>query len=167
MITPGCEAPAKPGSHSSISSKFILHFLQKQMEGLEHLHIWYINWTVSAQVRLSQGTEAYKFSKCNFDVPFHSLVVQDTGQGWPDGFLQAYSIGQELFEGHRQVFLGAGLEEEVRQTWPALLPLLLCSLSSCRQPQVIGLPWRKLILKISTSLKSVLHLERMWLLAML
>ena len=114
MITPGCEAPAKPGSHSSISSKFILHFLQKQVEGLEHL---YINWTASAQVRLSQGTtEAYKFSKCYFDVPFHSLVVQDTGQGWPDGFLQAYSIGQESLEWHRQVFLGAGLEEEVRQT---------------------------------------------------
>ena len=69
-----------------------------------------------AQVTLSQGTEAHKFSKCYFDVPFHSLVVQDTGQGWPDGFLQAYSIGQESLEGHRQVFLGAGLEEEVRQT---------------------------------------------------
>ena len=113
MIKPGCEAPAKPGSHSSISSKFILHFLQKQVEGLEHLHI---NWTASAQVRLSQGTEANKLSKCYFDVPFHSLVVQDTGQGWPDGFLQAYSIGQESLKGHGQVFLGAGLEEEVRQT---------------------------------------------------
>ena len=83
------------------------------MEGLEHLHI---NWTASARGRLFQGTEVHKYSKYYFDIPFHSLVVQDTGQGWPDGFLQAYSIGQESLEGHRQVFLGSVLEEEVRQT---------------------------------------------------